>query len=128
VVKEKLGELPIIAEDLGVITEPVKKMRDTFNLPGMKILQFAFASDPDDDFLPHNYPVNCVAYTGTHDNNTSRGWYESAPERERDFCRRYLARSGQDIAWSMIRALWGSVAAGFWRPCRISSAWVTGPA
>jgi len=111
VVKEKLGDLPIIAEDLGVITEPVKKMRDTFNLPGMKILQFAFASDPDDDFLPHNYPVNCVAYTGTHDNNTSLGWYEAAPERERDLCRRYLARSGQDIAWSLIRALWGSVAA-----------------
>jgi 4-alpha-glucanotransferase len=111
VVKESLGELPIIAEDLGVITEPVKKMRDTFNLPGMKILQFAFASDPDDDFLPHNYPVNCVAYTGTHDNNTSRGWYDAAPERERDFCRRYLARSGQDIAWSLIRVLWGSVAA-----------------
>jgi 4-alpha-glucanotransferase len=111
VVEENLGELPIIAEDLGVITEPVKKMRDTFNLPGMKILQFAFASDPDDDFLPHNYLVNCVAYTGTHDNNTSCGWYEAAPERERDFCRRYLARSGQDIAWSLIRALWGSVAA-----------------
>jgi len=110
VVKEQLGELPIIAEDLGVITEPVLKMRDKYNLPGMKILQFAFASDPDDDFLPHNYPLNCVAYTGTHDNNTTRGWYESAPEREQDFCRRYLARSGHDIAWSMIRALWGSVA------------------
>lgn len=111
VIKAELGELPIIAEDLGVITEPVKQMRDRFNLPGMKILQFAFAKDPDDDFLPHNYPENCVAYTGTHDNNTTRGWYESAPEREQDFCRRYLARSGQDIAWSMIRALWGSVAA-----------------
>lgn len=110
VIKDQLGELPIIAEDLGVITDPVLKMRDNYNLPGMKILQFAFASGPDDDFLPHNYPVNCVAYTGTHDNNTTRGWYESAPEREQDFCRRYLARSGQDIAWSMIRALWGSVA------------------
>jgi 4-alpha-glucanotransferase len=110
-VKEKLGELPIIAEDLGVITEEVIKMREDFNLPGMKILQFAFASDPDDDFLPHNYPVNCVAYTGTHDNNTTRGWYDTAPERERDLCRRYMARSGQDIAWSMIRILWQSVAA-----------------
>ncbi len=110
-IKEKLGELPIIAEDLGVITDEVIKMREDFNLPGMKILQFAFASDPDDDFLPHNFPVNCVAYTGTHDNNTTRGWYESAPERERDLCRRYLARSGQDIAWSMIRILWQSVAA-----------------
>ena len=111
VVREKLGNLPIIAEDLGVITKPVIKMRDDFNLPGMKILQFAFASDPDDDFLPHNYPVNCVAYTGTHDNNTTRGWYDSAPEREKDLCRRYLARSGSDIAWSMIRVLWQSVAA-----------------
>ena len=110
VVREELGELPIIAEDLGVITEPVKQMRDAFNLPGMKILQFAFASDPDDDFLPHNYPVKCVAYTGTHDNNTTRGWYQAAPEREQDFCRRYLARSGQDISWSMLRVLWRSTA------------------
>jgi 4-alpha-glucanotransferase len=111
VVKEQLGDLPIIAEDLGLITKGVRKMRDDYNLPGMKILQFAFASDPDDDFLPHNYPVNCVAYTGTHDNNTTRGWYEAAPEREKDLCRRYLARSGGDIAWSMIRVLWDSVAA-----------------
>jgi len=111
VVKEELGELPIIAEDLGVITKAVQKMRDDFNLPGMKILQFAFASDPDDDFLPHNYPENCVAYTGTHDNNTTRGWYDAAPGREKDLCQRYLARSGQDIAWSMIRLLWQSVAA-----------------
>jgi len=110
VMKEKLGELPIIAEDLGVITEGVIQMREAFNLPGMKILQFAFATDPDDDFLPHNYPENCVAYTGTHDNNTTQGWYEAAPEREKDFCRRYLARSGQDITWSMIRCLWQSVA------------------
>ncbi len=110
-VKKELGELPIIAEDLGVITTEVKQMRDNFNLPGMKILHFAFASDPDDDFLPHNYPTDCVAYTGTHDNNTSSGWYETAPEREKDFCRRYLARSGQDIAWSLIRVLWRSAAA-----------------
>lgn len=110
-VKKEMGELPIIAEDLGVITQKVIKMREAFNLPGMKILQFAFASDPDDDFLPHNYPVDCVAYTGTHDNNTSRGWYDNAPEREKDLCRRYLARSGQDISWSMIRILWQSVAA-----------------
>jgi 4-alpha-glucanotransferase len=110
-VKQEMGDLPIIAEDLGVITEEVTRMRDAFNLPGMKILQFAFASDPDDDFLPHNYPINCVAYTGTHDNNTAHGWYEAAPDREKDLCRRYLARSGQDIAWSMVRVLWRSVAA-----------------
>ncbi len=109
--QNSLGDLPIIAEDLGVITEPVIKMRERFNLPGMKIFQFAFASDPDDNFLPHNYPVNCVAYTGTHDNNTTRGWYDLAPENEKDFCRRYLARPGDDIAWSMIRTLWRSVAA-----------------
>jgi len=71
----------------------------------------AYASDADDDFLPHNYEVNCVAYTGTHDNDTTRGWFDKAPGREKDLCRRYLARSGQDIAWSMIRALWQSVAA-----------------
>ncbi len=109
-VKERLGELPIIAEDLGVITDAVIEMRDDFQLPGMKILQFAFAADPDDDFLPHNYPEKCVAYTGTHDNNTTRGWYDAAPEREKDLCRRYLARSGEDISWSMIRVLWRSTA------------------
>ena len=110
-VNQALGELPIIAEDLGVITPEVTEIREAYHLPGMKIMQFAFASDPDDDFLPHNYPPECVAYTGTHDNNTTRGWYDHAPEREKDLCRRYLARSGQDIAWSMIRALWQSVAA-----------------
>ena len=104
-------DLPIIAEDLGEITPDVIELREKLGLPGMKILQFAFQTDPDDPFLPHNYPVNCVAYTGTHDNDTSVGWYHSAPEKERDLCRRYLARSGQDIAWDMIRAVWSSVAA-----------------
>ena len=105
-----LGDLPIIAEDLGEITPDVVALREQLKLPGMKILQFAFASDPIDPFLPHNYPVNCVAYTGTHDNDTSRGWYTTAPVEERDFCRRYLARSGDDISWDMIRAVWASVA------------------
>jgi len=108
--KNALGELPIIAEDLGLITDEVVKLRDEFSLPGMKILQFAFADDADDDFLPHNYPVNCFAYTGTHDNNTSRGWYLTASEREKDFCRRYLSVSGEDISWSLIRSLWQSIA------------------
>jgi 4-alpha-glucanotransferase len=109
-IRNVLGELPIIAEDLGVITPDVVDMRETFGLPGMKILQFGFASDPDDPFLPHNYPSNCVAYTGTHDNDTVLGWYETAPEEERNFCRRYLNCSGDDITWDMIRILWGSVA------------------
>lgn len=109
-VQKALGDLPIIAEDLGEITQDVIDLREEFGLPGMKILQFAFQSDPQDPFLPHNYPHNCVAYTGTHDNDTTRGWYQSAPEKEKDFCRRYLARSGEDIAWDMIRAVWQSVA------------------
>ncbi len=109
-IRDALGDLPIIAEDLGKITPDVEALRDDFFLPGMKIFQFAFSSDSDDPFLPHNYPANCVAYTGTHDNDTALGWYLTAPEHERDFCRRYLARSGDDISWDMIRAVWSSVA------------------
>jgi 4-alpha-glucanotransferase len=110
VMQYELGVLPIIAEDLGEISTDVYKLRDQFDLPGMKILQFAFSSDPEDPFLPHNYPVNCVAYTGTHDNDTVLGWYQSAPVEEKDFCRRYLARSGENISWDLIRAVWSSVA------------------
>jgi 4-alpha-glucanotransferase len=109
-VQKSLGDLPIIAEDLGEITPDVIALRDQFHFPGMKILQFAFSSDADDPFLPHNYPVNCVAYTGTHDNDTAVGWYTQAPEKERDFLRRYLGHSGEDISWDMIRAIWSSVA------------------
>lgn len=109
-IEQALGALPILAEDLGEITQDVIDLRDQFGLPGMKILQFAFQSNAHDPFLPHNYPANCVAYTGTHDNDTVTGWFSTAPEKERDFCRRYLARSGDDIAWDMIRAVWGSVA------------------
>ena len=108
-VKAELGELPIIAEDLGVITQGVTALRDGFKLPGMKILQFAFADDADDPFLPHNYTENCFAYTGTHDNDTTTGWYEKASDSEKDFCRRYLSVPGNDIAWSMMRAIWRSV-------------------
>lgn len=110
-IEKAFNGLPIIAEDLGLITPDVVELRDSFNLPGMKILQFAFASTPADPFLPHNYPVNCVAYTGTHDNDTSVGWYESGTEEEKDFCRRYLARSGENIAWDLIREVWKSPAA-----------------
>lgn len=105
-----LGDLPIIAEDLGVITQDVVDLREQFNLPGMKIFQFAFANGPTDPFLPHNYPRNCVAYTGTHDNDTALGWYRTAPEAEQDFFRRYVARSGDNVSWDMIRAVWSSVA------------------
>jgi 4-alpha-glucanotransferase len=108
--QKTFGDLPIIAEDLGIITPDVFALRDGFNLPGMKIFQFACATDPDDVFLPHNYPVNCVAYTGTHDNDTTLGWYKAVPESETDFCRRYLASSGEDIVWDIIRGIWRSTA------------------
>ena len=106
---EALGDLPLIAEDLGVITPDVEAMRESFHLPGMKILQFAF-SGPDNPFLPHAYPRNCVVYTGTHDNDTTRGWFSEAPEAEQDFCRRYLKSDGHDIVWDLIRAAWASPA------------------
>jgi 4-alpha-glucanotransferase len=105
-----LGGLPIIAEDLGVITPEVEALRDGFNLPGMKILQFAFGGATEDRFLPHTYDKNCVVYTGTHDNDTTAGWYAAAAAAERDFVRRYLARDGRDIAWDLIRLAWASVA------------------
>ncbi|MEA4812075.1 MAG: 4-alpha-glucanotransferase [Anaerolineaceae bacterium] len=109
--KKHFPHLPIIAEDLGVITADVEELRDGFGLPGMKILQFGFTGDPDDDFLPHNYPVHCFAYTGSHDNNTAQGWFDQATPREQAWCRNYLNAPAGSIAWPMIRALWASVAA-----------------
>lgn len=109
-----LGDLPMVAEDLGVVTPEVEALRDTFDLPGMKILQFAFGGDTADPFLPHNFTQHCAAYTGTHDNDTARGWYEvAATERERDFARRYLGRDGSDFAWDLTRAGMASVAHTF---------------
>ncbi|NOH02346.1 MAG: 4-alpha-glucanotransferase [Chloroflexi bacterium] len=101
--------LPVIAEDLGVITPDVIELLNAFDLPGMKVLQFAFTG-PDNPFLPHNYVPNCVAYTGTHDNDTAFGWFASAPEQEREFAKRYLGVDGHDFAWDLIRAVWKSVA------------------
>jgi len=101
--------LPIIAEDLGVITPDVIELLEAFALPGMRVLQFAF-SGPDNLFLPHNYIPNCVAYTGTHDNDTAMGWHATAPDHEREFAHRYLRVDGHDFAWDLIRAVWGSVA------------------
>jgi len=104
----KFGHLPIIAEDLGLITDAVIQLRETFDFPGMKVLQFAFDGDNQHPYLPHNYPQNCIAYTGTHDNDTTVGWYRAAPERERDFYRRYFRVPGDDVAWDFIRAVWAS--------------------
>jgi 4-alpha-glucanotransferase len=108
--RQVLGGLPIIAEDLGIITPEVEALRDGFNLPGMRILQFAFGGATEDRFLPHTYEHNTVVYTGTHDNDTTRGWYAAATKPECDFCRRYLGRDGSDITWDLIRLAWSSVA------------------
>lgn len=102
-IEAQLGELPIIAEDLGVITPEVEALRDQFDFPGMKILQFSFGGEKNSLFLPHYYSQHSVVYTGTHDNETIWGWYRNASEEERDHVRRYLGRSGDDIAWDMIR-------------------------
>lgn len=102
--------MPIIAEDLGEIDESVVELRDKFGLPGMKILQFAFENPEENNFLPHNYVRNCVCYTGTHDNNTTLGWYSNAYEASRDKLRRYFSTDGNDICWILIRACFGSVA------------------
>jgi 4-alpha-glucanotransferase len=105
-----LGKLPIIAEDLGLITPDVIALRDGCGFPGMKILQFGFGDDGAHEFLPHNYVPHCVVYTGTHDNETVRGWFYNAIPREREFCCRYLPATHHDIHWAMIRAASNSVA------------------
>lgn len=108
--KDSLPALPIIAEDLGVITPDVEDLRDSFGLPGMRILQFAFNEDPTHVYLPHNYRANTVAYTGTHDNDTCIGWWQAAAPRERAFAQHYLGTDGDAIQWSLMRALSASVA------------------
>lgn len=120
--EDRLGRLPIIAEDLGVITPPVEELRDSLGLPGMRVLQFAFGEDPKaPDYRPHRFPRHTVVYTGTHDNDTTVGWFQSQAGEgttrsesqigaERDFALRYLDSDGKEIHWDMIRAAWASVA------------------
>lgn len=108
-IERELGKLPIVAEDLGVITPEVEALRDRFDFPGMKILQFAF-SDPTNAYLPHNFGANCVVYTGTHDNDTTQGWYDAASVQERDYMRRYVGCDGSDAPWDLIRLGMMSVA------------------
>jgi 4-alpha-glucanotransferase len=95
--------LPIIAEDLGIITDKVKELRDSFNFPGMKILQFGFEDIEDNDFLPHNFNPNSICYSGTHDNDTTLGWYLKTSEKSRDKVRRYMNTDGMNISWDFIR-------------------------
>ncbi|MDI6401797.1 4-alpha-glucanotransferase, partial [Balneolaceae bacterium ANBcel3] len=109
-IEKKMGKLPIIAEDLGVITPKVVALRNRFNFPGMKVLHFAF-DDPGNGFLPHNFSsANFIVYSGTHDNDTSMGWYDHAPEREKHFFREYTQSDGTDVAWQLIRTAMMSVA------------------
>ena len=107
--RDALGDLPLIAEDLGFITPEVDELRRGVRLPGMKVLQFGFA-EPDGPHLPHRFESEAVVYTGTHDNDTARGWYEQAPEHERELARFYLGESGADLPWALIRTAYTSVA------------------
>ena len=110
-IKNELGELPIIAEDLGTMTQGVIDLREATGFPGMKILGFAFDSKEENDYLPHTYTKNCVVYTGTHDNDTLIGWFTKANEDDKQFARNYLnSRSDNEIHWDAIRGAWSSVA------------------
>lgn len=110
VVSAALGDLPIVAEDLGVITPGVEALRDAFVLPGMKVLQFAW-SEPTNTFLPHNYPHNCVVYTGTHDNNTTLGWWqEEIDDATRSLVTDYLGYEVREVTWDLIRLAMASTA------------------
>ena len=114
--KELGGDLPIIAEDLGVITPEVERLRDGNGFPGMKIMQFAFGFEDGrwqtgNPYLPHNFIANSVAYTGTHDNNTTQGWFSELDDGMKDYVRRYLECSDGEVVWKMIRILMASVAA-----------------
>ena len=105
-----LGPMPIIAEDLGLITPDVVALRRQFAFPGMRVLQFAFNDDASNVYLPHHHEPDSIVYTGTHDNDTSAGWWAAAGDREKSFARAYLATDGHDMPWTLIRAAMASVA------------------
>jgi 4-alpha-glucanotransferase len=105
-----IGPMPIIAEDLGVITPDVEALRRHFAFPGMRIMQFAFGDDSRNTYLPHHFQPDTVAYPGTHDNDTTQGWWASASEEQRHFVRSYLNVDGSQIHWDLIRACCASVA------------------
>lgn len=104
-----IGEVPVIIEDLGVITPDVVSLREILNLPGMNVLQFAFDGNPGNVYLPHNYKRNSVVYTATHDNQTTVGWFRSRSDQERKAVQAYLGVSGDDISWDLIRTALSSV-------------------
>ena len=108
--RTSLGELPIIAEDLGLITPQVEALRERFGFPGMKVFQFAFGTNAANPFLPHNFERNYVVYPGTHDNDTVLGWFEGLPQDKRDSVLRYLGTDGSSICWDFVRWAFASVA------------------
>ncbi len=109
-VREALGELPLVAEDLGEITPDVVELRRQLGLPGMAVLHFAFSPEPRSEFIPYALERDQVVYTGTHDNNTTVGWYhEDASDAERDLVRRYCASDGAEVHWDLIRLAMASV-------------------
>jgi len=109
--KNELGRLPLVAEDLGTITDEVTELRETFGLPGMKILQFAFGGDENNPYLPANHIENCVVYTGTHDNDTTMGWFNSADENTRRNTLHALTDAGPaDMPWALIECALASPA------------------
>lgn len=109
ILHQQFDPLPIVAEDLGIITEQVVALRKQFSLPGMKILQFAFGGDADNPYLPHNHEKNSVVYTGTHDNDTTTGWYQSLPEETVNHLHTYLGDPQEPIPWPLIRSAYASV-------------------
>lgn len=112
-IKQALGEVDIIAEDLGIITDSVRKLLAKTGYPGMKIVQFAFDGDRRNLYLPYNLPENCIMYTGTHDNDTLMGWYDTLSDETKDLTRRYLNNwysEGPEVAWEFIRMAQASVA------------------
>lgn len=109
-IKKELGDVNIIAEDLGFLTSEVIKFRQDSGYPGMKVLQFAFDTREESDYLPHNYDKNCVVYTGTHDNDTVNGWIENARKEDVKFAIKYLKLNEEEgYNWGFIRGAWSSV-------------------
>ena len=109
-IRKALGVLPVIAEDLGVITPDVVALLDQFDLPGMRVLQFAFGGSADNPYLPHHFIKNMVVYVGTHDNDTTIGWFNSASAHERNFACKYLRTDGKEINWDLMHVASQSVA------------------
>ncbi len=108
--QQEFETLPIVAEDLGIITPEVEQLRDQFHFPGMKILQFAFDSGPDNPYLPANHVKNSIIYTGTHDNNTTLGWWNSLDDNGKQRVREYLNHPCDDMPWTLVEIALSSVA------------------